>query len=259
MLKNSERIFLHPLFLMLVFVPPEKACPVVQAFPLFVGRCPTPCQGSVFEKTPLGTLKNFFRFVKAKPDNLVGVSCRDFVPPEKAHPDGLARPLLVGRCPTPCQGSVFEKTPLGTLKNFFRFVKAKPEGLSVFRERTLSRLKRRTSLTGFPSLCGTLSHTLPRSVFEKTPLGTLKNFFRCVKAKPNNLSVFRAGTSSRLKRLSLFRSCRREASPKTQGLSEDASHHAREHKTPTEGTATGIHRPVPENQRFRHSGFFALP
>ena len=201
MLKNSERIFLHPLFLMLVFVPPEKACPVVQAFPLFVGRCPTPCQGSVFEKTPLGTLKNFFRFVKAKPDNLVGVSCRDFVPPEKAHPDGLARPLLVGRCPTPCQGSVF----------------------------------------------------------EKTPLGTLKNFFRCVKAKPNNLLVFRAGTSSRLKRLSLFRSCRREASPKTQGLSEDASHHAREHKTPTEGTATGIHRPVPENQRFRHSGFFALP
>ena len=70
--------------------------------------------------------------------------------------------------------------------------------------------------------------------------------------------MFRAGTLSRLKRPSLFRSCRREASSKTQGLSEDASHHAREHKTPTEGTAHGIHRPIPENQRFRHSGFFTL-
>ena len=47
--------------------------------------------------------------------------------------------------------------------------------------------------------------------------------------------VFRAGTSSRLKRLGLFRSCRREASSKTQGLSEDASHHARKHKTPQRG------------------------
>ena len=27
----------------------------------------------------------------------------------------------------------------------------------------------------------------------------------------------------------------------------------------TEGTAHGIHRSVPENQRIRHSGFFALP
>ena len=106
---------------------------------------------------------------------------------------------------------------------------------------------------------GTLSHSLPRSVFEKTPLGTPKNFFRFVKAKPDGLSVFRAGTSSRLKRLGLFRSCRREASPKTQGLSEDASHHARKHKTPTEGTAHGVHRSVSQNQRFRHSGFFALP
>ena len=68
--------------------------------------------------------------------------------------------------------------------------------------------------------------------------------------------MFRAGTSSRLKRLGLFRSCRREASPKTQGLSEDASHHAREHKTPTEGTAHGIHRSVPGNPLFRHSKFF---
>ena len=50
--------------------------------------------------------------------------------------------------------------------------------------------------------------------------------------------MFRAGTSSRLKRLGLFRSCRREASPKTQGLSEDASHHAREHKTPQRGRRT---------------------
>ena len=71
--------------------------------------------------------------------------------------------------------------------------------------------------------------------------------------------VFRAGTSSRLKRLGLFRSCRREASSKTQGLSEDASHHAREHKTPTEGTATGIHRSVPGNPLFRHSKFFPFP
>ena len=129
----------------------------------------------------------------------------------------------------------------------------------MFRERPLSRLKRRTSLTGFPSLCGTLSHTLPRGVFSKTPLGTLKNFFRGVKAKPDCLLVFRAGTSSRLKRLCLFRSCRRETSPKTQGLSEDVSHHAREHKTPTEGAAHGVHRSVSQNQRFRHSGFFALP
>ena len=71
--------------------------------------------------------------------------------------------------------------------------------------------------------------------------------------------MFRAGTSSRLKRLGLFRSCRREASPKTQGLSEDASHHAREHKTPTEGTANNIHRPAPKNQQLRYSGFLTLP
>ena len=50
--------------------------------------------------------------------------------------------------------------------------------------------------------------------------------------------MFRAGTLSRLKRLGLFRSCRREASPKTQGLSEDASHHARKHKTPQRGRRT---------------------
>ena len=71
--------------------------------------------------------------------------------------------------------------------------------------------------------------------------------------------AFRAGTLSRLKRLGLFRSCRREASSKTQGLSEDASHHAREHKTPTEGTAHGIHRSVPGNPLFRHSKFFPFP
>ena len=70
--------------------------------------------------------------------------------------------------------------------------------------------------------------------------------------------MFRAGTLSRLKRLGLFRSCRREASSKTQGLSEDASHHAREHKTPTEGTAHGIHRSVPGNPLFRHSRFYAF-
>ena len=70
--------------------------------------------------------------------------------------------------------------------------------------------------------------------------------------------MFRAGTLSRLKRPSLFRSCRWEASPKAQGFSEDASHHARKHKTPTEGTAYGVHRSVPENQRFRHPGFFVF-
>ena len=161
--------------------------------------------------------------------------------------------------PLPPRG-VFEKTPLGTLKNFFGSVKAKPDGLSVFRAGILSRLKRRAPMHWLAlSFCGTLSHTLPRSVFEKPPLGTPKNFFRFVKAKPDGLSVFRAGTWSRLKRLGLFRSCRREASSKTQGLSEDASHHAREHKTPTEGTAHGTHRPAPKNQRFRHSGFFAPP
>ena len=131
----------------------------------------------------------------------MGVSCRNLVPPEKACPVGQAFSLSVGRCPTPCQGCVF----------------------------------------------------------EKAPLGTLKNFFKCVKAKPSPLWVFRAGTLSRLKRLGLFRSCRREASSKIQGLSEDASHHARKHKTPTEGTAHGVHRSVSQNQRFRHSGFFALP
>ena len=35
-----------------------------------------------------------------------------------------------------------------------------------------------------------------------------------------------------------------------------ASRHAREHKTPTEGTAHGIHRSVPGNPLFRHSKFF---
>ena len=106
--------------------------------------------------------------------------------------------------------------------------------------------------------CGTPSHSLPRSIFSKTPLGTPKNFFKCVKAKPDDLLVFRAGTLSRLKRLGLFRSCRREASSKIQGLSEDASHHARKHKTPTEGTATDTHRPSPKNQRLRHSGFYTF-
>ena len=152
----------------------------------------------------------------------------------------------------------FCETPLPA-KNFFRFVKAKPDNLSVFSAGTLSRLKRRALQTGSLSFCGTLSHTLPRSVFEKTPLGTLKNFFKCVKAKPDGLWAFRAGTSSRLKRLGLFRSCRWEASSKTQRLSEDASHHARKHKTPTEGTAYGVHRSVPENQWLRYSGFFAFP
>ena len=113
----------------------------------------------------------------------MGVSCRNLVPPEKACPVGQAFSLSVGRCPTPCQGCVFEKAPLGTLKNFFRCVKAKPDDLWVFRERTLSRLKR----------------------------------------------------------LGLFRSCRRE------------------HKTPTEGTANGIHRPAPKNQQLRYSGFLTLP
>ena len=96
----------------------------------------------------------------------------------------------------------FCETPLPA-KNFFRFVKAKPDNLSVFSAGTLSRLKRRALQTGSLSFCGTLSHTLPRSVFEKTPLGTLKNFFKCVKAKPDGLWAFRAGTSSRLKRRAL--------------------------------------------------------
>ena len=130
------------------------------------------------------------------------VSCRDFVPPEKACSDALACSLLLwDAVPHPAKGAFLKKRPLGTLKNFFRFVKAKPDGLSVFR----------------------------------------------------------AGTWSRLKRLGLFRSCRREASSKTQGLSEDASHHAREHKTPTEGTANDIHRPAPKNQQLRYFGFLTLP
>ncbi|HCH68112.1 MAG TPA: hypothetical protein DEV98_05675 [Clostridiales bacterium] len=56
----------------------------------------------------------------------------------------VACPPFVGRCPTPCQGRIFEKTPLGTLKNFFRGVKAKPDCLLVFRAGTLSRLKRQS-------------------------------------------------------------------------------------------------------------------
>ena len=63
----------------------------------------------------------------------------------------------------------------------------------VFLERTLSRLKRRDPMADLLSLCGTLSHALPRSVFEKTPLGTLKNFFWSVKAKPDNLGCFVKG------------------------------------------------------------------
>ena len=62
----------------------------------------------------------------------MGVSCRNLVPPEKACPVGQAFSLSVGRCPTPCQGCVFEKAPLGTLKNFFKCVKAKPSPLWVF-------------------------------------------------------------------------------------------------------------------------------
>ena len=72
-------------------------------------------------------------------------------------------------------------------------------------------------------LCGTPSHSLPRSVFEKAPLGTLKNFFRFVQAKPDNLWMFRAGTLSRLKRLGLFRSCRWEASSESPWVFGDAS------------------------------------
>ena len=207
---------------------------------------------------PLEPSKTFWGH-KGKAGRSVGVSCRDFVPPEKACPVVQAFSLSVGRCPTPCHGRVFEKTPLGTLKNFFRFVKAKPDGLSVFRAETLSRLKRRIPMVACPPFVGRCPTPCQGRVFQKTPLGTLKNFFKCVKAKPDGLLVFRAGTLSRLKRLSLFRSCRREASPKTQGLSEDASHHAREHKTPTEGTATGVHRLVPQNQWFRHSGFYVFP
>ena len=129
----------------------------------------------------------------------------------------------------------------------------------MFRAGTLSRLKRRIPMVACPPFVGRCPTPCQGCVFEKPPLGTLKNFFRCVKAKPDCLLVFRAGTSSRLKRLCLFRSCRREASSKTQRLSEDASHHARKHKTPTEGTAHGVHRSVSQNQRFRHSGFLTLP
>ena len=130
----------------------------------------------------------------------------------------------------------------------------------MFRERTLSRLKRRAPLGRLALLLwDAVPHPAKGAFLKKRPLEPSKTFFRGVKAKPDGLSVFRAGTSSRLKRQSLFRSCRWEASPKTQGLSEDASHHAREHKTPTEGTAHGTHRPAPKNQRFRHSGFFAPP
>ena len=156
---------------------------------------------------------------------------------------------------SPAKGAFLKKRPLELLKTFL--VRKGEAGQSgVFRAETLSRLKRRTLPNRLEfSLCGTLSHALPRSVFEKTPLGTPKNFFRCVTAKPDGLWAFRAGTSSRLKRPSLFRSCRREASSESPWVFDDASHHARKHKTPTEGTAHGIHRPAPKNLRLRHSGF----
>ena len=130
----------------------------------------------------------------------------------------------------------------------------------MFRERTLSRLKRRAPLGRLALLLwDAVPHPAKGAFLKKRPLEPSKTFFRGVKAKPDGLSVFRAGTLSRLKRQSLFSSCRREASPKTQGLSEDASHHARKHKTPTEGTANNIHRPAPKNQQLRYSGFLTLP
>ena len=49
-----------------------------------------------------------------------------------------------------------------------------------------------------------------------------------------------------------------EASSESPWVFDDASHHAREHKTPTEGTAHGIHRPASKNLRFRHPGFFVF-
>ena len=130
----------------------------------------------------------------------------------------------------------------------------------MFRERTLSRLKRRAPLGRLALLLwDAVPHPAKGAFLKKRPLEPSKTFFRGVKAKPDGLSVFRAGTLSRLKRQSLFSSCRREASPKTQGLSEDASHHARKHKTPTEGTANDIHRPAPKNQQLWYSGFLTLP
>ena len=87
------------------FVPPEKACPVVQAFSLSVGRCPTPCQGAFLKKRPLEPPKTFLGH-KGKAGRSVSVSCRDFVPPEKAWPfqvvqvGGIAeKPRAFGRMP----------------------------------------------------------------------------------------------------------------------------------------------------------------
>ena len=101
----------------------------------------------------------------------------------------------------------------------------------MFRERTLSRLKRRAPLGRLALLLwDAVPHPAKGAFLKKRPLEPSKTFFRGVKAKPDGLSVFRAGTLSRLKR--------REASPKTQGLSEDASHHARSTKHPQRGRRT---------------------
>ena len=131
--------------------------------------CGTPSHSlprGVFEKTPLGTPKNFFKCVKAKPDCLSVFRERDFVPPERAHP---ADWLALSFCGTPSHSlprGVFEKTPLGTPKNFFKCVKAKPDCLSVFRERDFVPPERAHPADWLAlSFCGTLSHTLPRVRF----------------------------------------------------------------------------------------------
>ena len=128
----------------------------------------------------------------------------------------------------------------------------------MFRERTSSRLKRRAPM-GWLSLCGTPSHSLPRSGFEKTPLGTLKNFFRFVKAKPDNL----VGVSCRdfvppekAKPFQVVQAGGIVESPRAFGRCLPPCTKA---QNTTEGTAHGIHRSAPENQRLRHTGFFALP
>ena len=51
----------------------------------FVGRCPTPCQGAFLKNRPLEPPKTFWGH-KGKARRSVSVSCRDFVPPEKAWP-----------------------------------------------------------------------------------------------------------------------------------------------------------------------------
>ena len=91
--------------------------------------------------------------MKAKPDNLGVFRERTLSRLKRRAPLGRLALLLWDAVPHPAKGAFLKKRPLEPSKTFFRGVKAKPDGLSVFRAETLSRLKRRAPT-------GWLSHSL---------------------------------------------------------------------------------------------------